>query len=48
MKEVPNSPTNEQVLTAEFLELPSRDPKKPLHTWIFDPIPEIIDVPRLK
>lgn len=36
-------------LIAESLNLPGHDPKgRPLQTWAFDPVPELIEVPRLK
>ena len=36
-------------LAGESLSLPGRDPTSPpLQTWAFDPIPELIEVPRLK
>ena len=39
----------EYALIAESLNLPGTDPKgRPLQTWAFDPIPELIEVPRLK
>lgn len=48
MKDDPGAKDKKQVLTAEVLTLPSEDPNKPLQTWIFDPVPEVIEVPRLK
>lgn len=41
--------TGEYALIAESLNLPGKDPKgAPVQTWAFDPVPELIEVPRLK
>lgn len=41
--------TGDYRLTAESLSLPGADPASPpLHTWAFDPIPELIEVPHIK
>ena len=44
-----NPNTGKEVLIAEVMTLPdTRDPKNSLKTWIFDPQPRLIEVPRLK
>ena len=48
MKSDPNSKSKVESLTAEVLTLPSDDPRKPTQTWIFDPVPEIIEVPHIR
>lgn len=42
--------TGREVLTAEIFAVPRRPPRNQLpdYTWIFDPNPELIEVPRLK
>jgi hypothetical protein len=44
----PNSKSQAEALTAEVLTLPGDSQDKPAQTWIFDPVPEIIEVPRIK
>lgn len=48
MKTDPNSKTKAASLTAEVLTLPGENSDKPAQTWIFDPVPEVIEVPRLR
>lgn len=39
----------EYELIGEALSLPNQNPKlPPVHTWAFDPVPELIEVPRIK
>ena len=48
MKADPNSRSKAESLTAEVLTLASNNPSKPTQTWIFDPVPEIIEVPHIR
>ena len=48
MKADPNSKSKAESLTAEMLILPGDKPDHPIQTWIFDPLPEIIEVPRIR
>lgn len=48
MKADPSSKSQAESLTAEVLTLPGDKPDKPIQTWIFDPVPEIIEVPRIR
>ncbi|MEK6259727.1 MAG: hypothetical protein AABP62_14005 [Planctomycetota bacterium] len=48
MKADPNSRSHAESLTAEVLTLSGDSPDKPAQTWIFDPVPEIIEVPRIR
>ena len=48
MKVDPNSKSRTESLTAEVLTLPGATPDKPAQTWLFDPVPEIIEVPHIR